>query len=181
MMAVQDHGTIDNWNLGTVDGNDIGAQEMLNKLSPYLKIINNCGTEGAGCFPTQLYKSLKGDNADDFSSTSRGKAVLTDGTSIATYSSGGTLIPIYGQIYIDTNGTKPPNQWGKDLFLFYFYQNKLLPVGNNSNQGGLTFDNSCKDKSSSTGWSCAAWVLYNENMDYLHCSDLDWNVKLKCS
>ena len=29
-------------------------------------------------------------------------------------------------------------------------------------------------------YSCTAWVLYNENMDYLHCDDLSWTGKTKC-
>ena len=31
------------------------------------------------------------------------------------------------------------------------------------------------------GAGCAAWVLLNENLDYLHCADLSWNGKKKCS
>ncbi len=27
---------------------------------------------------------------------------------------------------------------------------------------------------------CAAWVIYNENLDYLHCNDLAWDGKTKC-
>lgn len=29
-------------------------------------------------------------------------------------------------------------------------------------------------------WGCTAWVIVNENMDYLHCNDLDWNGKTSC-
>ena len=29
-------------------------------------------------------------------------------------------------------------------------------------------------------FACTAWVLYNENMDYLHCDDLSWNGKHSC-
>lgn len=29
-------------------------------------------------------------------------------------------------------------------------------------------------------FNCAAWVLYNENMDYLHCDDLSWGKKTRC-
>ena len=34
--------------------------------------------------------------------------------------------------------------------------------------------------SNAQGRSCTAWVLYNENMDYLHCSDLSWDGKHSC-
>lgn len=39
------------------------------------------------------------------------------------------------------------------------------------------------NKSKSTdanGLACTAWVIFNENMDYLHCNDLDWSTKIKC-
>ena len=30
------------------------------------------------------------------------------------------------------------------------------------------------------GNGCTAWVIINENMDYLHCSDLSWTGKHSC-
>ena len=30
------------------------------------------------------------------------------------------------------------------------------------------------------GRACTAWVIYNGNMDYLHCNDLSWHGKTKC-
>ena len=32
----------------------------------------------------------------------------------------------------------------------------------------------------SNGVGCAAWVILNENMDYLHCSDIGWGGKASC-
>ncbi len=34
--------------------------------------------------------------------------------------------------------------------------------------------------SATNGRGCTAWVIYKENMDYLHCDDLSWNDKNKC-
>lgn len=46
----------------------------------------------------------------------------------------------------------------------------------------MTFETYCNlskpDKLN--GYGCAAWVIYNENMDYLHCNDLSWDGKKKC-
>jgi hypothetical protein len=35
-------------------------------------------------------------------------------------------------------------------------------------------------KSSTYHQSCTAWIIYNENMDYLHCDGLSWGGKLRC-
>ena len=29
-------------------------------------------------------------------------------------------------------------------------------------------------------YACTVWVLYDENMDYLHCNDLSWTGKKTC-
>ena len=52
----------------------------------------------------------------------------------------------------------------------------------NTNVSSRTFELTCNLTSSSTanGYGCAAWVMYNENMDYLYCNDLSWNGKHKC-
>ena len=41
----------------------------------------------------------------------------------------GTLEGVCGSIYIDVNGTKRPNTWGKDYFGFYVTQNGIIPFG----------------------------------------------------
>jgi hypothetical protein len=37
---------------------------------------------------------------------------------------------------------------------------------------------SCKNSEYHQG--CTAWIIYNENMDYLHCAGLSWGGKLRC-
>jgi hypothetical protein len=64
--------------------------------------------------------------------------------------------------FIDINGVKPPNVFGRDLFAFYYYVNTLVPAGfpGSGNEGTCTLK--------STGYGCAYEVLTNKNMDYLH-------------
>ncbi len=56
------------------------------------------------------------------------------------------------------------------------------PLGG-STEHNFPFENCCNlSKTVSTnGRGCTAWVIYKENMDYLHCNDLSWNGKSKCS
>ena len=37
-----------------------------------------------------------------------------------------------------------------------------------------------ENKNILNGYTCAAWIIYNENMDYLHCNDLSWDGKKRC-
>jgi len=185
-LAVQENGTPENWGLAATA---IGAENMLNTIATYLNISKNCG-RNSGCFPTN-YLKLNNDaytnNIDGNSNMA--KVQLADGSLLAagaysnctTYNWGSTpaLQNLCGEFYVDINGFKKPNQWGKDLFLFNLTKYGIIPAGTAQYTSGYTFD-SCKTSASAIGHTCAAWVIYNENMDYLHCSDLSWGGKTKC-
>ena len=67
-----------------------------------------------------------------------------------------------------------------DIFSFSLTKGGFVPNGSEIG-GDFGFSGYCKDKSLAlSGLGCAAWVIYNENMDYLHCSDLACGVKTKC-
>ena len=73
---------------------------------------------------------------------------------------------------------------GVDVFQFDFIPLKgFLPNGWNQMSGPLA--GKCSAKSSSlppaeADRACTAWALYNENMDYLKCDDLNWQTKKTC-
>ena len=88
---------------------------------------------------------------------------------------------------IDINGVdNPPNIFGKDVFNFYLLDRGIIPVGSKDEEnlgGEREFEIFC-DRDGSVdynGYGCAAWVIYNKNLDYLHCDDLSWDGKHKCS
>lgn len=189
-LAVQENGTPDTWNL-SADGN--GATNILNMLAPYLKISQNCGT-GTGCFPANAYQQLKGGDysgGSNDTNTNYAKAKLSDGTLLLAASfadcnlSIGTtpgLQSICGGISVDVNGFKKPNQFGIDYFGFYITKFGIIPYGSPSVTTGVyTFESSCQDRSTGQGFMCTAWVVYNENMGYLHCNNLSWAGPTKCN
>lgn len=186
-LAVQENGTPDNWDLVAIN-DPTGSKNIMSSLAPHLKIIKNCGTD-AGCFPPSVnYKFLHGgvwgilDNEPY-----RAKAMLADGSLIAINSFGScaptgmdsVLQTLCGVIYVDINGLKGPNTWGYDLFPFYIAKDGIVPYGTKTDTS-TTFDNGCKDKTIAAGTGCTAWVMYNENMDYLRCSTLSWDGPTKC-
>lgn len=191
-LAIQDNGSPDSWDIST-------NTALINILSPYLKIIKNCGL-GTGCFPPNTtYQYLRGGDYEDYDSASDGRAklILADGSSIALNSynnlctsrkgSGASLQNTCGSIIVDINGFKGPNQFGIDLFNYYFTKYGVVPAGTKAENDGFAphfpypFDTSCRDKSTADGNGCTAWVIYNDNMDYLKCNTLSWDGLTKCN
>ncbi|MBR1753692.1 type II secretion system protein [bacterium] len=162
------------------DGNSIDATSrdnadiMFNAFKPYLKIAKECEHGQSGCF-TENLKAYSGDfswgNLATIQGGVRKFALLQDGASV------GFLSPqdnySHGVLYVDVNGLKGPNKAGVDVFQFITStdSNKILLP-----ESDFTGETTCY----SDNLICGAWVLLNNNEDYLHCDDLSWNGKTKC-
>ena len=158
--------------------------EMMEKFGKYLKYQKTCG-RNKGCFPNVTYKSVTGNgyNKWEDDTTDRSRAILTDGTLImfnknAMWGNEGNYL--YAQIYVDINGFKGPNQLGRDFFYFYISPEKIVPAGAKALEEKNEDQKFTKNCIQQNGYACAAWVIYNENMDYLHCKDLSWDGKHSC-
>ncbi len=70
---------------------------------------------------------------------------------------------------------------GKDIFQFRFMTDGVIPWGfvdKDSNDG---FDQCYKTERKYGNLYCTAWVIYNQNMDYLHCRDkISWAGAHSC-
>jgi prepilin-type N-terminal cleavage/methylation domain-containing protein len=186
--AVQENGTPDNWALGSTGGDTAGSAEILNKVLPYIKTTKTCVGDSS-CW-TKTYKNL--DNITTWSdgtvSTASSSAILADGTLILTYTYGNgcstsrgstpALSAVCGEFFVDVNGNKNPNRLGVDVLLFYLTKNGMMPTGT-ALDSFLSFD---KCTGGTNGRSCSAWVIYNQNLDYLKCpSQLSWAGQHQCS
>lgn len=159
--------------------------EMMEKFGKYLKYQKTCG-RNKGCFPNVTYKSVTGNGYSKWEddTTDRSRAILTDGTLIMFNKSamwgGNEGNYLYAQIYVDINGFKGPNQLGRDFFYFYISPEKIVPGGAKALEEKKEDQKFTKNCIQQNGYACAAWVIYNENMDYLHCKDLSWDGKHSC-
>lgn len=159
--------------------------EMMEKFGKYLKYQKTCG-RNKGCFPNVTYKSVTGNGYSKWENdtTDRSRAILTDGTLIMFNKSamrgGNEGNYLYAQIYVDINGFKGPNQLGRDFFYFYINPEKIVPAGAKALEEKNEDQKFTKNCIQQNGYACAAWVIYNENMDYLHCKDLSWDGKHSC-
>ena len=190
-LATQENGTPDTWAL--IGANSApGAENMLNNFEPYFNITKKCG-RNTGCFPSGNYRMPNGDPAFAVNSNSTyAKARLSDGSSIyyrvydaaCSFPVGG-VSSVCGEFGVDTNGDKLPNELGVDLFTFYLSKSGITPMGT-PKETFISFASQCSDKTlgihggAYNGAGCTAWVLYNENMDYLKCSGLSWTGKNNC-
>lgn len=161
--------------------------KLMENFGKYLKYTKVCGYE-KGCFPNVMYKSVKGGDYTIWEDKEkRTRAILADGTAIMYNVDSGdnnfTDEGIIGQIYVDINGFRGPNQLGKDFFYFYISRNNIFPGGDVRMDRIIGFEDEYQFKNGCLiggGYACGAWVIFNENMDYLHCSDLSFNGKTKC-
>ncbi len=161
---------------------DSNAKLFWDKLSPYLKVTRQINSDwnNKSNLNNKVY-SLSGLETEE----GYAQLNLTDGTTLL----GGWIENLKctdqtscGDFGIDINGLDtPPNTIGKDIFFFYIYESGLAPIGRLGY--GRTFDINCDRKNSTdkyNGYGCAAWVIDNKNMDYMHCDDLSWDGKHKC-
>ncbi len=157
------------------DGNTESTEEMFyTYLEKYLKISKKC-VNSKGCWAQA--RDLRGVKVG--AEAGIGSNIITfttyDGLSICMDGKTAADMAIYYGIktnkdglvfYIDVNGMKNPNTFGKDIFLFGFSDKGLLPAGKNSTPEQI--ENSCS--ASGNGYLCASkvmgngWHLEDENL-----------------
>lgn len=182
-LAISEEGTIETW-FTNCDITTCGTIFYKNIIK-YLNVSKDCGAN-EGCFQKGAVKTLDGRNYIEYDKrTTEPKIILADGTSVMFYANifdnpnCDASMPC-GNIKVDIDGLKGKYQFGEDVFIFEVTRQGLMPQGNS--KSFETFENYCnKSKSTSgNGQSCAAWVIYNENLDYLKCNDLNWDTKKSC-
>jgi len=164
--AIQKYGPMENW-----DWSGNATAQFEKYFLPHLDVLKNCGaTTEEGCFAkglTYLNGSTWGNlNASDY------KIVTSDGMSWAYYKSGSTTpLTWRGTFYIDVNGLKGPNRYGRDMFIFDVFPSNLgiKPFGSYGADGVTPISTSDVDADCSTsarGYYCAAKVLSEGAMNY---------------
>ncbi len=206
-LAINENGSPTVWgaddfvNSGEQDTGDNDTDSMNNRdmertstalIVKHLKVIKDCGRKAEGCFPDVYIKRLNGVNDRNIERQTRyHKIILADGTLVALSGAENGIVGNSGvsiEIWADVNGKRPPNTLGKDVFMFSVANDKFVPYGFETSGGyDITSGdmiNICSPffngDGASRGYKCTAWALYNENLDYLYCDDLNWETKTKC-
>lgn len=173
------------------------SQTMINMIKPHLNIIKDCNASGSGqgCFKAgEYYKLINGFNYGILDNGGH-SIVLADGTIILAElywpacnqvrGSSLSLRNTCGSYIVDLNGIKGPNTVGKDAFWFWLTKYGIVPMGD-KNASVWSFNSGCINTSGDYifGYSCTAWAVYNQNLDYLHCPMTlknGWTGPMKCN
>ncbi len=190
LMSVNENGTPDNWGL---DANfNIQTPVLSDKFIPYLKVTKDCGLIGKCFYNKDIYflNNLKWTNLYNPTGWGQMTLELADGSLVAMNVISSDCSSVRGTsknlqnvcafLYIDVNGGVNPNIFGKDFFSFYVTKYGVIPTGLPEEfDTNHSFAKNCIGENAN-GMGCTAWVIYNENMDYLHCKDLSWDGKHSC-
>lgn len=150
-LSEQDNGPNSTWDWGTVNNQTSIRQSFDTYWAPYLKIIKYCSSYQDCGYSSNNIKDLTGNStlSTIYDANSRTPFAIADGAVIVVI--GGS----FKLIYIDINGGKSPNQYGKDIFRFIVDVNKGFMPENFSS----TSDD-CHD-SSGVGLYCAAKIIHD--------------------
>ena len=182
-MILNDYGSPATWNFPSFEEDSWDDVAIL--FSKYIKNVRVCTEEqntNGKCFQKDLRKDLRNNTVNELSGFS--SLILSDGMVFGishqvgpkeAIADNGNICGDNGTYYcfnidVDINGNKGPNRWGVDTFTFQVKGDRILPRGAFGAHGQLCDPNS---DSGSAGWwngtGCGAWVLQEENLDYLKC------------
>jgi len=186
LAIISEYGTFDNLVTSNTyngqqddSGNNIldytNTNYIKNLFAKQLKVVQNCES-GNDCLGKPVY-FLNGNREGIYKDPA---LVLADGIKIFfgwTYwrcTSSNVCLDLGVAL---PGGDKSRYTKGKDIFYFSVQKNKIVPKGKTS---GALSETECSKAHARGGYDCAAWVIYNENLDYTRCDDLEWNKKTKC-
>ncbi len=159
-----------------VSNNSSGHKCIKDSFKAKMKVVADCdsnsGQNSGKCFvpqakARQLNGKIVSQNAGYFNNDQTSGFVLDDGSSVAFWLDDKNCGMNYGQLrcgwfVVDVNGANGnPNQWGKDLFLFFITPTRIMPADSkftdNANNNGFVDD--C-EVGTNYGLTCASKYLY---------------------
>lgn len=184
-LVIYEYGTPDTWD-DVVQGpvTESSTTAFFERLKPYLQISKECDFNNRfNCWDSNTYfKYLNGSESRSHIHNGFCKTfILNDGTRLAFYLHETKTKPNPGCLLngnyfscatlIVKTDNRREQIFGKNIFLFQFEHNRIVPSGQNKDMKTCT----------EVGETCTAWAIFNENLDYIKCDDLSWNGKQKCN
>ena len=173
-LVQNEYGTYENWYGSTGDNKDMDIYNFM--IKPYFKLnedvkwIRIKGT--TTCMPEKSYWL----DGTPYSSNLNGELYramhptvnLASGECLALGNANATG----SYFFVDLNGKKAPNTFGKDQFIFSFDAKKNERIKPGPSNAWWTDTADYCDINSNHGWnagsSCGFWIVRHRNMDYLH-------------
>ena len=170
------------------------SERFAKRVTEFMKVSKNCGFDD-GCFSSSPLLSPIGtvifNNYFEKLSeeTPHYMLLLSEGTAVGFTVRGNEPTSFY-EIHVDIDGpNKGKNQMGNDIFNF-----NITTIPNNDSVYSVYPSTLCLfDKTKGftgkffnggeeySGGNTAAWVIQNDNLDYLKCPDeLNWETQTSC-
>ena len=178
------YGPCDEWTKDIEGDNAARSERFAKRITEFMKVSKDCGFS-EGCYsqsPLLLDDGevLEDNYLDSLIVSNRYMLTLSDGMSLSFGVTPGSI-----KIGVDIDGpNNGKNQIGSDIFDFTifiwncadFELNQLYPSIKNSSVNGKLVGGDFISYHNVT-----AWVIQNENLDYLKCPDeLNWETKTSC-
>ncbi len=159
-LAIAEHGPIESWVITCSGGFHCANNFAKVYMIPYLKVAKDCYDASNTTKCDYPYYNLNSSTPRTWIAASYTTFYLNDGTFIRVWVGG--LTNSMGLIYIDLNGPKKPNTFGKDMFVFDYYiqgngvrNGKMLALGFTTDRSALT--GNCSKNGDGT--HCAALIM----------------------
>ena len=153
------YGPLDEWFINDSTPYD-KTKRAGERITEFMKISKSCPTTSAtGCMTTGTYKNISGTHyVGTLVDSNSISYLLADGTALTISSASSTGF----ELYIDIDGpNKGEFKYGVDLFRFSANKNKGIYY---SSYGSSP---TCCTNDGAGNFGCEAWIIENENMDYL--------------
>ena len=174
LMAIENNEHSENWEI--IDKDTANTDKLFSYYKPYLKVLKYCKDRQKGCWVNEV-NDLQGNKFHWYDNTQVGansvSARLADGMTIAFdvfQTTKGDLGVNTNKpslvFFVDVNGEKLPNTFGKDIFTFVLDATKgiIIPAGKDNNAKWCTKTNSVPY--SYAGIDCAAKILNENKISY---------------
>ena len=156
--GIYDYGAIDLTNVSAGNGALLHDNYFTKYLKPYLSITDDCGTSSTGvCASSYSFRDNRSYKLAVCGS-SYSKFYLNDGTSVAIIMYNSPTL----SFFVDINGQKGPNIYGRDLFRFDFnaQDNSFKPPGIYQNRLGMLAPGTYNcNKTQGTGDFCTTVIM----------------------
>lgn len=189
-LAVIEHGQPAFWDWDKGPGKNSHIA-MANILKPYLKILADCTEKSVDYILANCGK-------DSFFVDSSASLKLQNGVVVAFRKESSNCTGVEasatkhngcGMLAVNIDSHNLTKLDGQNVFYFSFTNDGIIPFGVKNGYKATSFEKACHPAIGDNGmnfltgsmYACAAWVLVNENMDYLHCREnLSWDGKHSC-
>jgi len=150
------NGNFATWNTKS----EIGATEFFERYwAPYLASPTVCKTyQECGYDESHPWQTLGGERKNSI-----GVVDNSDDNRISFYLADGTFISLSASLYVDLNGSKGPNIYGKDFFVFKYGNFGVKPADNNWDKERVL--NYCSIANNYESSLCAARIILYDNWE----------------